>query len=287
MVNQRLVTMQCPSYACKKYLSREEIAYHLDHASRDKFYRFILEANCEPHMKTCPRCNFVATVDKELVGKKTLSPLEAKVICEQCDLDWCFPCHAPWHDGLTCKEFWKGDRLLKDWAKERHLGIVNAHKCPKCRVFIQRSSGCDHMTCSRCGTEFCYQCGGRFRGIRYFGNHYSRYSIFGCKYRFKPEDPVERKVIRGAIFGCKVLAAPLCLGLAVGAGSLILTFGAIALPIYGGYKLHKRLTNQPPQQPIRTIHYAQPFHGGFDPMDLEGYTLDATGLVPREATILR
>ena len=33
------------------------------------------------------------------------------------------------------------------------------------------------------------------------GDHYSRFSIFGCKYRFKPDHPVERKVIRGAIFG--------------------------------------------------------------------------------------
>ena len=137
MVNQRLVTMQCPSFECKKYLSREEIAYHLDHTTRDKFYRFILEANCEPHMKTCPRCNFLVTFDKDLLSKKYLSQIEAKVVCQQCDLDWCFPCHAPWHEGMTCKEFWKGDRLLKDWAKERHLGIVNAHRCPKCRVRMQ------------------------------------------------------------------------------------------------------------------------------------------------------
>ena len=134
MINQRLVTMQCPTYECKKYLTRDEIAYHVDHLAREKFYRFILEANCEPHMKTCPQCNFLMTVDKDLLKKKTWSSFEAKVCCEQCNLEWCFPCHAPWHDGLTCKEFWKGDRLLKDWAKERNLGIVNAHRCPKCRV---------------------------------------------------------------------------------------------------------------------------------------------------------
>jgi hypothetical protein len=30
--------------------------------------------------------------------------------------------------------------------------------CPNCSVLIERSGGCDHMTC-RCGTHFCFVCG--------------------------------------------------------------------------------------------------------------------------------
>ena len=146
MINQRQFTMQCPTYKCKTYLSPDEIAYHADPLTRIKFYRFMLEAKHEPHMKICPQCNFLMTVDKALLKKKTwspfnkaktlkkLSPLKAKVCCELCNLEWCFPCHAPWHDGITCKEFRKGDRLLKYWATERNQGTANAHKCPKCRV---------------------------------------------------------------------------------------------------------------------------------------------------------
>ena len=68
------------------------------------------------------------------------------------------------------------------------------------QVFIQRSSGCDHMTCVRCKTDFCYRCGERFIEIRFIGDHYSKLSILGCKYRLKPNNPAQRRFIRGAVF---------------------------------------------------------------------------------------
>lgn len=42
---------------------------------------------------------------------------------------------------------------LRKYMKEQ--GMV---ECPKCRHGIQKSHGCDHMTC-RCGHEFCFICG--------------------------------------------------------------------------------------------------------------------------------
>ena len=68
-------------------------------------------------------------------------------------------------------------------------------------LLMLRVSGCDHMTCSRCETEFCYLCGEKFRGLRFLGNHSSRLSIFGCKYRFQPDNPALRKFARGGLFG--------------------------------------------------------------------------------------
>ena len=149
-INQRQRTIQCPGYKCKTDLSSDEVAYHADPLMWIKFYRFMLEANQEPHKKICPQCSFLMIVDESWLKKKhwspfnkaktlkKLSPLEAKVCCEHCNLEWCFSCHAPWHDGKTCREFRKRDRLLKYWATERNDGTVNAHKCPKCRV------GCNH-----------------------------------------------------------------------------------------------------------------------------------------------
>ncbi|VDD91271.1 unnamed protein product [Enterobius vermicularis] len=38
-------------------------------------------------------------------------------------------------------------------------GVVRiaVRQCPQCKVFCQRSHGCDHMTCT-CGQQFCYKC---------------------------------------------------------------------------------------------------------------------------------
>ena len=31
-------------------------------------------------------------------------------------------------------------------------------RCSRCLVIVERTAGCDHITC-KCGHEFCYQCG--------------------------------------------------------------------------------------------------------------------------------
>lgn len=33
--------------------------------------------------------------------------------------------------------------------------------CPRCLVVVRKDTGCDHMVC-RCGTEFCFRCGGPY-----------------------------------------------------------------------------------------------------------------------------
>merc|ERR1719461_2273232 len=35
---------------------------------------------------------------------------------------------------------------------------ANAKPCPRCKTLIQRSYGCNHMTCDICKHEFCYVC---------------------------------------------------------------------------------------------------------------------------------
>ncbi|XP_070534844.1 E3 ubiquitin-protein ligase RNF217-like isoform X2 [Ptychodera flava] len=240
-VNQKIVKVPCPNPQCNAFVSRDEIVFHLDGSNRDKFHRFLLEANKEPHTKTCPRCSHLFALDKEIFAKTKMNPQESKVACPECYLVWCFPCHAPWHEGISCREYKKGDKLLRAWAKERSYGQNNAQRCPKCRVYIQRSSGCDHMTCSRCKTEFCYRCGKQFRSLKFIGDHYSRLSVFGCKYRFKPDNPVQRRMVRGAVLGAHLLAAPVFLAQAAVGLALALAVGCVILPFYGGMKLRRKL----------------------------------------------
>jgi len=48
------------------------------------------------------------------------------------------------------------DELTQQWMRE------HTKSCPGCRVYIEKSTGCNRMKCL-CGTRFCYGCG-RARG---------------------------------------------------------------------------------------------------------------------------
>ena len=69
------------------------------------------------------------------------------------------------------------------------------------QIFIERKDGCDQMVCTKCNTSFCYRCGDRFMDFKFFGNHTSRLSPLGCKYNYKPDEPVKRKLVRGLLLG--------------------------------------------------------------------------------------
>jgi len=54
------------------------------------------------------------------------------------------------------------DRLRSRKVMEELLTLnmlaAESQNCPKCHVLITRSEGCNHMTCRKCGTHFCYRC---------------------------------------------------------------------------------------------------------------------------------
>jgi hypothetical protein len=43
---------------------------------------------------------------------------------------------------------------------KRELGIKD---CPKCKTAIEKTEGCNHMTCGGCGAHICWVCLAAFR----------------------------------------------------------------------------------------------------------------------------
>lgn len=240
-IEEAIVKIICPLGNCDNLISDDEVGKLISENVFEKYQRFKVEVERNPSIKTCPGCSrihhYAAEILPKVEGEKDYRAENLQVTCSKCHLIWCFTCQAPWHYGLTCKEFRKGDKSLKIWAKNRGQPKRNACRCPKCHVFIQKSAGCDHMSCARCHTEFCYRCGKKYHHIKFIGNHYDRFSILGCKYNFKPDRPVQRMFVRGALFSGQVILSPVVAGLAAGVGCVVIGVGIVAAPFYGSYRL--------------------------------------------------
>ena len=73
--------------------------------------------------------------------------------CPRCATATCQHCRDAFHPGTECPA---------DVATQQARVLATARgwkACPTCSSMVERSSGCNHMRC-RCGTQFCYGCGG-------------------------------------------------------------------------------------------------------------------------------
>ncbi|ORZ36100.1 hypothetical protein BCR44DRAFT_1380522, partial [Catenaria anguillulae PL171] len=66
----------------------------------------------------------------------------------------------------------EAESVTREWIK------ANVTPCPQCRQGVSRSAGCAHMTCSACGTHFCFNCGANLGHLQ---NPYKHYSTQGLQ----------------------------------------------------------------------------------------------------------
>lgn len=227
----------CPIPECGGYLEEGLVISHLADEDVAKYRYFLELSQLDSSTKPCPQCSRFTSLKG---NNPNPSEHKYKIQCDTCQFVWCFKCHAPWHSGVKCRDYRKGDKLLRGWASVIEHGQRNAQKCPRCRIHIQRTEGCDHMTCTQCNTNFCYRCGERYRHLRFFGDHTSNLSVFGCKYRYLPDKPHLRRLIRGSVCGTKVLIAPVVILLVVVLGALALVIGLVVFPVYYLCKRRKK-----------------------------------------------
>ncbi|RUS83246.1 hypothetical protein EGW08_009010 [Elysia chlorotica] len=241
-VSEGQYRIQCPGSSCSAWLHRNYIERNLRPDMRRRFLVLLMSSNTDPNSKMCPCCGVMKSVEpKQLKKSKRKLRFGLQVCCDQCRFVWCFLCQAPYHTGLSCKEYRKGDGMVRKWAKEWSYGQFNAQKCPKCKIYIQKADGCDHMRCSHCKTDFCYRCGGRYIRTKYLGNHLSHFSIFGCKYRFMPNRPILRRLIRGASFAACLGGGVILAALGVALGACLVGASVVIVPGYGIIRLRKNM----------------------------------------------
>ncbi|KAF8194705.1 hypothetical protein BJ912DRAFT_1141524 [Pholiota molesta] len=78
--------------------------------------------------------------------------------CPACFSTICPMCDEEAHEGMTCEE----RKIHRDPGLQERLNDELARqqgfkKCPQCSVFIEKTEGCNHMTC-KCGAHICWIC---------------------------------------------------------------------------------------------------------------------------------
>ncbi|GLE05928.1 hypothetical protein PINS_up015139 [Pythium insidiosum] len=139
----------CPVVECKALLRDDDIAAiggsELVATYKKTLQRLRDEKN--PNARWCPQRNC-----GELI---MCDPDQRNFTCPKCDTKGCFRCRGVAHRFWFCMR--SDDPSYLEW--ERGVGARRAvRECPRCRMRIWKTEGCNHMTCTHCRHEYCWIC---------------------------------------------------------------------------------------------------------------------------------
>ncbi|KAF8898348.1 hypothetical protein BD779DRAFT_1431073 [Infundibulicybe gibba] len=142
--------IHCPMSFCQTPVSRPPDAIANDDSGWNR-------------LRSCPSCtfSFCAFCRRTWHGpiSSCLIPYSEAIVIEYLGL----PENSPAREAIESR-FGRGnilklvaayeqEKLNKAWLE------TSTTACPGCRVYVEKSLGCNHMTCTKCGQHFCYRCG--------------------------------------------------------------------------------------------------------------------------------
>jgi len=152
--------LKCPD--CNAPIDYNIISHVLEHEDFARYEDFALR-NWQPEEQgvvdfQCPGpdCKFRALVPENF----------SEIECPN-GHKFCPRCKEQVHKGSTCEAFaiWKQENGQADVLFENLVGNQTWVRCPWCQAVVERTSGCNYMTCNsdacRGRRYFCYACGQR------------------------------------------------------------------------------------------------------------------------------
>lgn len=144
-----IIRTTCPHHNCNERVLRSDLEHVFPNLA-SAFDQEMLAAfiqKCHAYGR-CPgpNCSMIVHLDP---------PIATSISCTLCSTLFCSGCGNQPHDPAQCADFEEWNRIFNNssfWVKQ------NAKPCPSCQVPIEKSTGCNHMTCSQCGTNFCWLC---------------------------------------------------------------------------------------------------------------------------------
>ncbi|KAF8603508.1 hypothetical protein BDV93DRAFT_523284 [Ceratobasidium sp. AG-I] len=175
-VRERGVTdVVCPTSFCAEVMAYDEVyAAVKDQGALERYENLLVRRNLQK-VQNFVWCKNAKCSSGQIHEGGASCPT---VKCIECSEESCFVHGVPWHYGLTCNQYnSKVNSSQNETVRATQAYLSkNAKACPnpKCGRMIEKTSGCDHMTCAMpvgCGHEFCWCCLADYEPIYRSGNH--------------------------------------------------------------------------------------------------------------------
>ncbi|KFZ24279.1 hypothetical protein V502_01238, partial [Pseudogymnoascus sp. VKM F-4520 (FW-2644)] len=127
-----------------------------DHLSSSAF-ELVLKSSFEMYIQRHPKdFHYCPTPDCGYVYRCTSDSKPLGYTCPNCLELICTFCHAR-HGDYTCAEY-KDIKSGGYEALEKLKIKLNLKDCPKCKTTMEKTEGCNHMTCGGCNAHICWVC---------------------------------------------------------------------------------------------------------------------------------
>jgi hypothetical protein len=181
-----LSKINCMESNCNTVLEEEEIYEFInlcfpankvmDIIDKYEYFKWSKEILNSNDKKFCPVVNCRSYGTRKRDENNVLKKF---VVCEF-GHEFCFDCKIlrSEHKSNSCEDIF--DENFEEWKKGKRV-----KQCPNCFLFTEKNEGCNHMTCTVCGFQWCWLC-----LSTYVADHYTNTnsSCYGRQFGSKIED---------------------------------------------------------------------------------------------------
>ncbi len=152
---QKDCNLQVPESVFFKFFEKDQNSAEL---IRQGIHKNFTDYNSD--IKWCPNKGCEAVVRCESKSNKEIDCI--------CGNNFCFRCLKEGHRPCQCDMVNVWDKKNNSESENVKWISANTKQCPKCKKFIEKNQGCNHMTCRKeaggCGHEFCWICFADWKG---------------------------------------------------------------------------------------------------------------------------
>ena len=166
-INNNIVEkINCPFHKCSFYLFNNFIERKIikDIPLLNKYKKLLRRKQLmvDPSIQLCPYPDCESYAKKEENNKF--------VCCIENKHKFCFNCLKDWHNNEECNI--DVEKSFENWRDS-----TKVKRCPRCKYFIEKNEGCNHITCFNCNYNWCWLCLQECKP-----NHYDNGICYGLQY---------------------------------------------------------------------------------------------------------